>query len=82
MFKEINQRDDRVYIHNLLSWDSTYILCLIVISIFLLVLHHDSPGGVWLYCAINALLTDLPTELTACTAMLVYTLFLSSPVKL
>ena len=41
-----------------------------------------SPGGVWLYCAITALLSDLPAELTACTAMLVYTLFLSSPVKL
>ena len=41
-----------------------------------------SPGGVWLYCAITALLFDLPNMLTACTAMLVYTLFLSSPVKL
>ena len=37
---------------------------------------------VWLYCAITALLSDHPTELTACTAMLVYALFLSSPVKL
>ena len=42
----------------------------------------DSRGGVWLYCAIIALLSDISTELTACTAMLVYTLFLSSPVKL
>ena len=41
-----------------------------------------TPGGMWLYCAVTALLSDLPAELTACTAMLVYTLFLSSPVKL
>ena len=40
------------------------------------------PGGVWLYCAIAGFLSDLPAELKACTAMLVYTLFLSSPVKL
>ena len=45
-------------------------------------MSQDSPGGVQLYCAITALLSDLPAELTACTAMLVYTLFLSSPVKL
>ena len=50
-------------------------------------MHEDyicqySPGGVLLYCAIAALLPDLPAELTACTAMLVYTLFLSSPVML
>ena len=38
---------------------------------------HISPGG-----DIIALLFDLPSMLTACTAMLVYTLFLSSPVKL
>ena len=44
---------------------------------------YNSPaGGVWLYCATTALLSDLLAELTACTAMLVYILFLSSPVKL
>ena len=41
-----------------------------------------SPCGMWLYCDITALLSNVPAELTACTAMLVYTLFLSSPVKL
>ena len=44
--------------------------------------QYSPAGGVWLYCAITELLPDLPAELTACTAMLVYTLFLSSPVKL
>ena len=43
---------------------------------------QDLRGSVWLYCAITALLFDLPAEVTACTAMLVYTLFFSSPVKL
>ena len=32
--------------------------------------------------ATTAFLSDLPAKCTACTAMLVYTLFLSSPVKL
>ena len=39
-------------------------------------------GSVWLYSSITVLLPDLPAELTASTVMLVYTLFLSSPVKL
>ena len=44
--------------------------------------QYSPAGGVWLYRAITALLSDFPAELTACSAMLVYTLFLSSPVKL
>ena len=48
-----------------------------------LCVSSDLPAGdVWLYRAVTALLSDLPAELTACTEMLVYTLFLSSPVKL
>ena len=48
-----------------------------------LCVSSDLPAGdVWLYRAVTALLSDPPAELTACTAMLVYTLFLSSPVKL
>ena len=41
-----------------------------------------SDGSVCLYSTITVLLPECPAELTACTAMLVYTLFLSSPVKL
>ena len=54
------------------------VLCIPVHACMSFVIVYDnSPGG-----AITALLLDLPIELTACTAMLVYTLFLSSPAKL
>ena len=50
------------------------------------IMHRDvcqcPPCGMWLYRAVTALLVEITAELTLSTAMLVYTLFLSSPVKL